>query len=56
MTCFHLMCSWIIHLIQTMVYKWNWESGLCCFTPLSPIFHLYRGSQLYWWRKKKYWR
>jgi hypothetical protein len=30
------------------------SGGLWYLTPLSTIYPLYRGSQLYWWRKAEY--
>ena len=52
---FLLLIFWYLLYVLTLqmnrTFRIYFKLDLWCWTPLSPIFQLYHGCQLYWWRK-----
>ena len=50
--CIKIKQSWQnLNYCVDYIFLLRWVLGLCCFTPLSTIFQLYRGGRFYCWRK-----
>ena len=48
-------CIWLLKYNLCCENDLNYMGlGLWCLTPLSKQFQLFRGGQIYWWRKPKY--